>query len=340
MRNGLRVTHGLHVTSKRLSGGGTRWYVYAWRGGPCIHTADGQKPRITPIILDTAAKARQEARSAPENTLARLVGDYKRSPEFSRLADSTARDYHRSIDRIVDRFGDAPLEVFDDWKMRGRILEWRDGWQGQPRTADKLVRTFGVILQWGIQRGHLRVNILSDIKALHESDRSEIIWEPHHWEALAPHASQQLIDALELCRMTGLRLGDLVKVERQHIMGQTIKFRTAKRRRVVVIPIFPELDELLSRLAPDGPLLRNSYGKPWTSSGLGGVFQKAKNKAGIDVHIHDLRGTYATWLCMKGLTDSEIGRVIGWAPDTIADLRVRYVDEARVVTSMLERLSV
>lgn len=338
MRNGLRVNHGLHVISKRLTTG-IRWYVYAWRGGPCVHSCDGAKPTISKAMLDDAAEARKEARAAPENTLARLIADYKASPQYIGRAESTLRDYRRSLDRIAERFGDAPLAVFEDRQMRGDILNWRDEWQGQPRTADKLTVMFGTLLEWGVERGRLSVNVAAGIKTLHDSNRSEIIWEPQHWDAIAPHASEHLMDALELNRMTGFRLSDLVKVGREHDHGNLIRFTTAKRKRVVVVPVFPELRALLNRLAPDGPFLRNSYGKAWTSSGLGGVYQKAKNKAGIDVHIHDLRGTYATWLCVKGLTDDEIARALGWSPKIVSDLRIRYVDEARVVTSMVERLS-
>ncbi len=346
MRNGLRVNHGLHVTKKQLTSG-VRWYVYAWRGGPCVHQCDGSKPTISKSILDLAAEARREARSAPENMLARLIAGYRQSPQFTSLSDSTKRDYRRSLDRINDKFGNVELDVFSDWKMRGHIIGWRDEWQGQPRTADKLTGMFSTLLEWGKQRGQLKDNIAADIKGLHTADRSEIIWEQSHWDALAKtdsngkaYASAELMTALRFASMTGFRLGDLVKVEWEHINPQSITFTTAKRKRRVVVPIFPELRTFLDSLPHrSGPILRNSYGRQWTASGLGGVYQKAKNKAGIDVHIHDLRGTYATWLCIKGMTDDEVGRAVGWSPSTIAELRTRYVDEARVVVSMVERLS-
>lgn len=347
MTNGkLRVNHGLHVTKKRLTTG-VRWYVYAWRGGPCVYQCNGVKPTITKEIIADAAEARREARSAPESVLARLISDYKGSPEFARLADSTQRDYRRSLDRIDDEFGGALLELFNDRKLRGDIIEWRDGWQGQPRTADKLSVMFGTLLEWALERGRVAINVAAGITTLHEANRSEIVWEQVHWDAMQqtdgsgkPYASAELMTALKFASMTGFRLSDLVAVEWEHVKQQAIIFITAKRKRRVVIPIFPELRVFLEALPHRaGPILRNSFGKPWTASGLGGVYQKAKNKAGIDVHIHDLRGTYATWLCVKGLTDDEVGRAVGWSPKIIAELRARYVDEARVVVSIVERLS-
>ena len=340
MKNGrLKVNHGLHVTSKRLSDGTLRWHVYAWRGGPSIYTCDGPKPTITTAISDLAADARKEARSAPENTLARLIADYKQS-EMAERADSTWRDYARSLDRIEAKFGDTLLEVFHDRKMRGDIIAWRDGWKGQPRTADKLTGMMSILLQWGVERGKLPINVSHNIKGLHEADRSEIVWEPHHWTAIEPHASEQLTAALRFSSMTGFRLGDLVNIEWRHVQGQVIKFTTAKRKKVATVPIFPDLRKFLDALPHrEGPILRNSFGRKWTSSGLGGVYQKAKNKAGIDVHIHDLRGTYVTWLCVMGLTDQEVSKIVGWSESTVAEIRLRYVDQARVVVSIVERLS-
>ena len=50
-------------------------------------------------------------------------------------------------------------------------------------------------------------------------------------------------------------------------------------------------------------------------------------------------GPLATWLAMRGLTDEEIARTIGWTAKRINEIRSRYVDEARVIVSMVERLS-
>lgn len=110
----------------------------------------------------------------------------------------------------------------------------------------------------------------------------------------------------------------------------------------MVVPILDELRDLLAEIGrQSGPILRNSRGKPWTESGLGGVFQKAKAKApgfNIALRIHDMRGTYATWLARKGLTDQKIGRIIGWSEKQVAEIRRRYVDEEHVAASLVERL--
>jgi len=40
-----------------------------------------------------------------------------------------------------------------------------------------------------------------------------------------------------------------------------------------------------------------------------------------------------------GLTDDEIARIVGWTAKRVSEIRARYVDEARVIVSLVERLS-
>jgi integrase len=331
--NGYKMTHKLHITKAK-----GRWYVYAFRGGPRIAIFN-ERPVISPDLVALGERARKEAQSAPDSIMRGLIDAYRASPEFERLSPSSQRDYARSLQRIGDRFGNAPLAVFDDRRMRGQVIQWRDGWRDQPRTADKLTVMFGTLLQWGLERGRVGINIAHGIPLLHHADRSESIWTDAHWEAIRPHASKELWSALQLASLTGLRLGDLVKLDWSHVGERAIVIITAKRKKRVAIPILPDLRRFLDELPKGGTVLKNSRGQSWTSSGLGGIFQKAKAKAGLDVTIHDLRGTFVTWLAVKGLTDEEIARIVGWAPKQVANVRHRYVDEARVVVSLVERLS-
>ena len=40
-----------------------------------------------------------------------------------------------------------------------------------------------------------------------------------------------------------------------------------------------------------------------------------------------------------GITDQEIGRIIAWKETRVAEIRMRYIDEAHIVASLVERLS-
>ena len=334
---------GLHVVRMRLKAA-DRWYVYAWRGGPCIHQADGRKPDITPAMLQAAMEARRSPQST--GTVEWLVREYRASPEFKDLRSATRRDYERSLDRVEARFGPAPLGAFEDRRIRNDIIQWRDEWRAQPRTADKVLVMLQTLLSWAVERGFLAINAAHGIKLIHTADRSDLVWEADHWQAFQrtgkdgnPVCPAHLMTALKLISMTGLRLGDVIRLDWEHVGDKVIVLTTKKRGGRAAIPIFPELRALLdAQPHRKGTVLRNSRDKAWTESGLGSVFQKAK-PAGFDRTMHDLRGTYVTWLAVKGFTDEEIARVIGWTAKRVAQVRARYVDEARVVVSMVDRMA-
>lgn len=330
---------GLHVVSKQLKTG-TRHYVYAWRGGPCIHKCDGSPPVITQDILNAQMRARNEGRSTDD--IDALIADYEASPDYARRRKSTKKDYRLWLTRISQRFGNTPLEAFEDRRMRGDVIAWRNGWAGQPRTADKASVMMSTLLNWAVENGRLSVNVAAKIKHLHHADRSQEIWEDRHWKAVEAEKDfpPHLMRALRLACLTGLRLGDLVRLEWSQVTAQTIIVeKTRKRGGRAIIPIVPELCELLDSIGrKDGHVLLNSRGAGWTESGLETVWQRRKPE-GFDRRIHDLRGTYVTFLATKGLTDDEIARAVGWGAKEVAAIRARYVDESRVVVSLVERLS-
>lgn len=327
----------LHIVPKRRKGG-IRWYVYAWRGGPQIYTQDGAKPVVTVELQDKARAARLNHAGATELTLDTMIDAYRASPQFEKKADSTKRDYRYWLDRISERFGPAPLAAFAEVQMRGDILDWRDRWASQPRTADKASVMMATLLAWIVDRGKLPVNVAAGIEHLHSVDKSDEIWERRHMRAFA-NKPAHLRDALKMAGLTGLRLGDLVRLDWSNVQKTAIILTTRKRKGRAVIPITRPLRKLLDKRAwREGPVLQNSRGAGWTESGLGGVFQKAK-PAGFDRTMHDLRGTFATRLILAGLTDEEAALVMGWTAKRIAAIRARYVNEERVIISIAERLS-
>lgn len=335
---------GLHIVSKKTRTG-TRWHVYAWRGGPSVLVADGAKPVIGPELLAKALALRDGRQGRHTGTLEEIISGYRDAPEFGLLAPTTQRDYRMWLDRISERFGEAALAAFEDRRMRRVIIQWRDGWAAQPRSADAASGMMGTLLGWAMENGLLTINVAAKIKKLHSVNKADQIWEDRHWSAVEdhwatfPNRTDHIMDALRLARLTGLRLGDLVDLDWSHVGEKAIIFITSKRKGRAVIPILPELREHLDkREHREGTILRSTAGAAWTTDGLKTGWQRAKPK-GFDRTFHDLRGSYVTWVAMKGLTDQEIARIVGWTAKRVAEIRARYVDEARVIVSLVERLS-
>ncbi len=252
------------------------------------------------------------------------------------------REYIPGLDQALSEIGTAPLEAFTDKQMRGDILAWRDEWANQPRTADTAAGMMATLLGWIVNRGRLPFNPAAGIETLHRVNKSEKIWERQHMRAMTK-LPQHVRRALMMAGLTGLRLSDLVALEWSQVGRSAIIVTTQKRKGRAVIPILPETRRLLHKiggkeLPKTGPVLTNSRGDAWTTSGLGGSVRKLQPDW-FDRTIHDLRGTFATRLILAGLTDDETAMVMGWETKRIAAIRARYVNQERVVIHLAERLS-
>ncbi len=357
---GVTMAAGLHIVRKLRVGRPALWYVYAWRGGPCVHRAEGGRPKITPAIADAAAAERQKTHRADSGTIDGLVTAYK-SPttaEWQKLAKSTRATWTTWLDRIREEFGATPLRLFENRRMRGEILEWRDRWLAQPRSADMAIQVMSRLLSWGVDRGRLSINVAAGIDQLYEADRSDVIWETRHFDVFAKEASVEVQEGVDLAACTGLRRGDLVALPWDAIGEHAIVWKTKKSRgrNLIVVPLLPETRAVLARIKAryeveqagksdkkrrplPATVLSNSRWRPWTASGFGSRFNDAKQDSGIDVNLHDLRGTFATRCMIAGLTDQEIADILGWSTKEVAAIRVKYVDQARVIVAIGERIS-
>jgi integrase len=268
-----------------------------------------------------------------------LIEQYRESPEFEGLKDSTKKDYRLWLDRISEHFGKLPLELFENKHMRGKVHAWRNQWKDQPRTADKGVVMLSTILNWGIEHAMVSINVADKVRKLHKVDKSAQIWEERHWRAIEEaNVPKHVMDAIVLASHTGLRLSDLVVVSWEQVFPDAIRIdKTTKRDARAVIPILPELREWMERRERTGTILKNSRGHSWSKHGLSCVLRKAFPES-FDRTLHDLRGTFATRLIKAGLTDEQTGMVMGWSAKQVAQVRARYVDEATVIDFLSQKI--
>lgn len=345
------------------------WRVYAYKGGPRILIAvQPKKPKLTPEAFALLAEALAGRNCPDPKSLHSLIHGWRSSPEWKHLADSTRRVWGGHLDMIEKRWGDKPIAVWDDPRMIGKVVKWRDERASTPRTADIGVTVLRELLKFGRLKGRIRINVAEDIPKLYEGgDRAEIIWTEDDMERFRLAAIElerpHVYDGLRLAALTGLRRADLVSLTWDHIgevaiLKKALKKSRGKRYNVTVPitdPLKALLAELRSRPRKDGvnTVLVNGSGRSWTGDGFGGSFNTVRDKAKIvhmmegddgkpverRKHLHDLRGTFCTLLMTEfDLTDEEVGKVMGWSAQSVAKIRNTYVDNAAVVVSLAERM--
>lgn len=328
------ISTGLHVVPKRLKSGDARFYVYAYRGGPCIHIQDHTRPAITQDLLQKAFEARR-SRGRPD-TFDTIINAYRASPDFAKLKPRTQADYRTWLDRISEKWGPAPIRLFNAPDAKPTLIAWRDSMAGTPRAADRAIGTLATVLGWAQDRGLVSQNPARGIKHLHKVNRSNLIWEARHWRAVE-NIPPQVHRVLVLASLTGLSQTDLLSLTWDQVHPTYIVTTRSKTGGEAVVPMHAELARAL--MGPGkGVILRNSRAEPWTASGFKSSWRNAQPE-GFDRNFHDLRGTFATRLAIAGFSDGEIADVVGWTAERVAAIRLRYVDRARVSKARAERLA-
>lgn len=325
-----------------------RVYYYAWRGGPRLVGAPG-----SPEFLKSYQDARNPLANLDRGQFSTWVKLYRDSKSFRDSSPITRKKWAPWLDRIEDRFGKMSVRHFDNPEFRRDIKKWLATWEDKARTADYGKQVLSAVLSFIVGEGKLRENICFGISNLYSVDRSEIIWEERQIRQFLDHPdiAIELKWALRLARLTGFRKSDLLRVSWGHVGPHSIDIRTQKssgkksrRKRTASAPTTQELRELLAEIPRRATtILTSSKKRSWTADGFGSSWWKAMedcglHAGGIDLHLHDLRGTFATDIYRAGFSVREIAETLGWAEDQVERLISRYVKRDEIMKERVRRL--
>jgi integrase len=326
---------GVHRVRRKLADGTIREYHYAARGrgaapfwNNSMAFAEG-----SPEYLAALAAARPVAEMA-RGLFREILIEFTRSQDFQRLSPRTQADmkisFYHPKNGIDAKFGAGPRAVFDDPRIRGIALKWRDGIGG--KVGDDRIRHLQRLVGWAVDRTFLRQNHLMKIRSLYRSNRADLFWTDADIEAFEsgapPHIARILIAATE----TGLRPGDLATLGPAHVhptpRGQRIVIWTAKRKRLASIPVTPKMAELIAA-TPGGQshFIVNKAGQPYQHENyLGDAVSQWRDKLQIasGLRLYDARGTAATRLLMADASLKEIATAMGWSLKHAAEVIERY----------------
>jgi integrase len=320
-----------------------RTYHYAWRGGPRLEGEPGSSE-----YLESYRAATSRTENLDRHRFGTWVVLYKESEEFRRLAETTREQWSKWLDRISDHFGKLRVRQFDRPEFRVDIRKWRDKWKSNPRTADYGKQVLSRVISFAVAEGKLTLNICNGIPNLCSADRSDVIWEEPYLEQLlnCDKVSPEIKWAARLARLTGFRKSDLLQVSWTHVGRYAIEIRTqkSKKKRIATAPITHELRNLLDEIPKRATtILTSSKRRPWTGDGFGSSWWKAMEDAGLhtedtDLHLHDLRGTFATFIYGARFTVREIADTLGWTEDRVERLIDRYVRRDEILKDRIRRM--
>lgn len=219
------------------------------------------------------------------------------------------------------RFCDLSPDDVEDWLERARNPRTKKPWSDT--TRNRAITCVKVAVNWFIRRKKLRDNPLSELVKPPISRRERIISSDERKVVIAALRSKAFKMFLFAVAGTGARPGEVRKVTAAnfHPSGVWIfppkEHKSGKKtRKPRVIYLTPPLVKLCSRLAtehPEGPLFRNTRGKPWSPNAVRIRFRRLRQRFPQlnGVVCYCWRHTYTTDALERGIPVATVAELLG-----------------------------
>lgn len=277
------------------------------RHGAYYYVSKGKWTRLGDD-LHTALREYACIVAIPENGLPALID--KALPHITeRVSASTGRIYTRCAGILKETFAEfRPEQV-----THGAIVQMQDMWRDRSATANHLLTTLKLIYQWAMDREIVTHNPCLSVKRLAAGQRDRLItWR--EYQAIYAHASDWVQIIMDLCYMTGQRIGDVLKIEYTHLQDAGIFFEQEKTGKKLVVAWTPELRAVVDRARTQKYSVRSvrylvsgRAGTKRRHSNVWRYFKQACRAAGVDdVTLHDLRAMSGTEADREGKNATEL----------------------------------
>lgn len=325
-----------YVHTGRTRHGRIYYYYQRHRGtpkaGPYVRLPDDPKSPAFWSAYELASGQRHEV-TTDAGTFARLIREYKASPQFAKLAETTKREYERYLLRIETILADVKVR-----ELRPvHVLEMHDRMAGTPIAADAQISVLSTLVKWGIPRGYRDDNPAENIERFGQDGDGYKPWPDWGFDLIDRYARPDLARASVLGRYLGQRRSDVIKIARSDRMlvnldgtpCHVVKVTQQKTGDTYLIPMHRELITLWDRWAEedrerkvvsaDGSdlIVLQANGRPFTPDTFGAAWGREMKKpwakpirqAGLTFHGH--RKSAAVKLAEAGVDAEAGGKMIG-----------------------------
>ena len=306
-------------------------YVYRRKGGLLYFERRGWQSVRMHEVPGTPAFAAEYARilngappPPPGRSFRALIGSYKRSLRFRKLAPRTKSDYDKVLAFIDDKLG-----ALDASKMqRQHVVRLRDANAETVRFANYAVQVLKILFEHARDIGWRDDNPAHGVPLLKSSAEPRQPWPPEAIAAYRATATGKALLVFELLHGTGQRIGDVLRMRWGDIEDGGVWVRQGKTGARLWVPLTPALAAVLADAPRDGlTIVTGRHGRPLSYRMAHQAVMAVRVQIGAEGHdLHALRYSAASELAAAGCTDELIQAITGHT--TPAMVR-RYAGAAR-----------
>lgn len=276
----------------------------------CVYLKHGsfyyvKKGKWTRLGGDLHAALVEYARivALPENGMGALID--KALPSITaKVSESTRKQYLFCARRLQSIFA----EFRADQVKHGDIVRMLDAFTDKPAVGNRLLTVLRLTFQWAMDRELIEQNPCVSVKRLIQPKRDRLI-SADEYAAIYQHCAPWLQCVIDLCYLTGQRIGDVLTIQRAHLRDDGIYFQQQKTGKQLIIGWTPELKGVVERAKSTTGIVKNMT---YLVAGRGGMlrahsnvwksFKLAAKKAGVEnVTLHDLRAMAGTEADRQGI---------------------------------------
>lgn len=209
-----------------------------------------------------------------QTSVAELCRQYRASKKFTGLSTASQTGCRLSLDLIRTRWGQ--FEAPDIRPVHVQALY--DSLSDRPATANRRLDDISAAFAWGRTRGFCDENPCTRIERV-SSDGSYEPWPESALNVLIENGKPAIVRVALVAAYTSQRRGDVLgRLTDSRIDGGVWYLQQGKTKADVPVPLHPVVMAILdieranrrkaAIIDPKRPLLTNSRGAPWTSSGF------------------------------------------------------------------------
>lgn len=265
-----------------------------------------------PEFWAALALARQPSNTptGETKTIAAMVDAYFASPHFNSRAPSTQREYLRYLREFQTELGSM---VPDDLKPF-HLARVRDNMAATPAKANSTLKAIGAVYKWARELGWAENNPANRLTMLEVGEHRP--WPQEVLDAFPDALPPNLARCCMLGLYTGQRLGDVLRMHRDHIEGGAIWVTQGKTKKTLLIPLH---SAILPLVKAAGGLLcpKNLEGAQWTEDQFHAAWGRSERRpAGkiiqsSSVVFHGLRKNATVNLLEAGCSEAEVSSITG-----------------------------
>lgn len=216
-----------------------------------------------------------------------------------KVKENTAKQYEAAAERLKTIFAEfEPHQVLPK-HVAAVKMELAD----TPNMCNRILSFLRIVFNYALEWQEVDSNPCIGISRHQEGRRDRYITDAE-FAALLNAASPYIRCILEMCYLTGQRIGDVLAIRLADITEEGVSFVQEKTGAKLIVAMTPDLQAVIDRAKALPRKVRtltlfcSRTGKPVDYSTVKTAFRALREKAGItDVTIHDIRA--------KSLTDAD-----------------------------------